>query len=72
MPRFVRAVTRAPRSAGSENRLYVTYAPGVRVDAICYGGMIHGFVPMGRLIESGNRAVAHIAASLRQALQPTA
>jgi acetyl esterase len=44
---------------------------GVRVDAICYGGMIHGFVPMGRLIETGNRAVAHIAASLRQAFRPT-
>jgi len=43
---------------------------GVRVDTICYGGMIHGFVPMGRLIETGNRAVAHIAASLRQTLQP--
>jgi acetyl esterase/lipase len=40
---------------------------GVRVDTICYGGMIHGFVPMGRLIETGNRAVAHAAASLRQA-----
>jgi acetyl esterase len=40
---------------------------GVRVDTICYGGMIHGFAPMGRLIESGNRAVAHAAASLRQA-----
>ena len=45
---------------------------GVRVDATCYGGMIHGFVPMGRLIESGNRAVAHIGASLREALRPTA
>ncbi len=43
---------------------------GVRVDAICYGGMTHGFVPMGRLIETGNRAVAHIAATLRQELQP--
>ena len=42
---------------------------GVRVDYICYGGMIHGFVPMGRLIETGNRAVAHIAASLREALR---
>jgi acetyl esterase len=41
---------------------------GVRVDAVCYGGMIHGFVPMGRLIETGNRAVAHIAATLRHAL----
>jgi acetyl esterase len=44
---------------------------GVRVDSIGYGGMIHGFVPMGRLIETGNRAVAHIAATLRQALTPT-
>ena len=39
---------------------------GVRVDTICYGGMIHGFVPRGRLIESGNRAVAHAAATLRE------
>jgi acetyl esterase len=46
-------------------------AAGVRVDAICYGGMIHGFVPMGRLIETGNRAVSHIGATLRQAFQPT-
>jgi acetyl esterase len=45
-------------------------AAGVRVDTICYGGMIHGFVPMGRLIETGNRAVAHAAASLRQAFAP--
>src|SRR5262245_17300768 len=44
---------------------------GVRVDYICYGGMIHGFVPMGRLIDTGNRAVSHIAASLRQALPCT-
>ena len=44
-------------------------AAGVRVDYICYGGMIHGFVPMGRLIDTGNRAVAHIAASLREALR---
>jgi acetyl esterase len=42
---------------------------GVRVDYSCYGGMIHGFVPMGRLIDAGNRAVAHIAASLREALR---
>ena len=39
---------------------------GVRVDHACYGGMIHGFAPMGRLIETGNRAVAHVAATLRQ------
>ena len=42
---------------------------GVRVDSICYGGMIHGFAPMGRLIDTGNRAVSHIAGSLRQALR---
>ena len=42
---------------------------GVRVDVICYGGMIHGFVPMGRLIDAGNRAVAHAAATLRQAFR---
>ena len=41
---------------------------GVSVDDVCYGGMIHGFVPMGRLLDSGNRAVSHIAASLREAL----
>jgi len=41
---------------------------GVRVDYVCYGGMIHGFIPMGRLIDTGNRAVSHVAASLREAL----
>jgi acetyl esterase len=41
----------------------------VTVDYVCYGGMIHGFVPMGRLIETGNRVVSHVAASLRQALR---
>ncbi len=44
---------------------------GVRVDYACYGGMIHGFVPMGRLIDTGNRAVSHIAGSLREALGTT-
>jgi acetyl esterase len=42
---------------------------GVGVDYICYGGMLHGFVPMGRLLDTGTRAVSHIAASLRQALR---
>ena len=42
---------------------------GVRVDSICYGGMIHGFAPMGRLIDTGNRAVSLIAGTLRQALR---
>ena len=41
---------------------------GVRVDYICYGGMIHGFMPMGRLIDTGNRAISHVAATLRQEL----
>ena len=42
---------------------------GVTVDYICYGGMIHGFAGMGRLLDTANRAVSHIAASLRQALR---
>ena len=42
---------------------------GVRVDYACYGGMVHGFAPMGKLIETGNRAVSHIAGSLREALR---
>ena len=42
---------------------------GVRVDTISYGGMIHGFAGMGKLIETGNRAVAHVATSLREALR---
>jgi hypothetical protein len=31
--------------------------------------MIHGFAPMGKLIQAGNRAVSHAAASLRDALR---
>jgi acetyl esterase len=42
---------------------------GVTVDYLCYGGMIHGFLPMGRLLDTANRAVSHVAASLRQALR---
>jgi acetyl esterase len=42
---------------------------GVSVDHVCFGGMIHGFVPMGKLIETGNRAVTLIAGSLRYALR---
>ncbi len=38
------------------------------VDHICYGGMIHGFVGMGRLVATANRAIAHAGVSLRQAL----
>ena len=42
---------------------------GVTVDYICYGGMIHGFLPMGGVLGTAMRAVSHAAASLRQALQ---
>jgi acetyl esterase len=42
---------------------------GGRVDYVNYGGMIHGFMPMGRLLDTGNRATSHVAASLRQALR---
>ena len=42
---------------------------GVSVDAVSFGGMIHGFVPMGKLIDTGNRAVTLIAGSLRHALR---
>jgi acetyl esterase len=42
---------------------------GVQVDYVCYGGMIHGFMPMGRLIDTGNRALSHVAATLRHALR---
>ena len=42
---------------------------GVSVDAICFGGMIHGFAPMGRLIQTGNRALSLVAGSLRHALR---
>jgi acetyl esterase len=44
-------------------------AAGVTVDNVTFGGMIHGFVPMGKLIETGNRAVTLIADSLRYALR---
>lgn len=42
---------------------------GVTVDYVCYGGMIHGFLPLGRALDTATRAVAHAAASLRQALR---
>jgi acetyl esterase len=41
---------------------------GVTADYVCYGGMIHGFFGMGRAIETANRAIAHAARSVRQAL----
>jgi len=42
---------------------------GVSVDAVSFGSMIHGFVPMGRLIDAAFRAVTLIAGSLHQALR---
>jgi acetyl esterase len=42
---------------------------GVSVDAVCFGGMIHGFMPMGRLIDTAFRAVTLVSGSLRYALR---
>ena len=42
---------------------------GVTVDYVCYGGMIHGFLGMGKLIDTAQRALGHIGDSLRQALR---
>jgi acetyl esterase len=44
-------------------------AAGVNVDHVSYGGMVHGFIPMGKLIDTGNRAVTLIAGSLRHAFR---
>jgi acetyl esterase len=41
---------------------------GVLVDSVRYGGMIHGFFGMGRAVETANRAIAHAARSVGQAL----
>jgi acetyl esterase len=42
---------------------------GVMVDYACYGGMVHGFVGMGRLLDTAMRAVAHVGGALQQALR---
>ncbi len=42
---------------------------GVMVDYVCYGGMVHGFAGMGRLIDTAQRAVSLIGDTLRQALR---
>jgi acetyl esterase len=42
---------------------------GVMVDYVCYGGMVHGFLGMGKLIDTAGRAIALIGTSLRQALR---
>ena len=56
------------RDEGAAYAARMTEAGG-RVDYVCYGGMIHGFMPMGKLIDTGNRAISHVAASMRQALK---
>jgi acetyl esterase len=40
---------------------------GVMVDYVCYGGMVHGFVGMGKLLDTAGLAIGHIGGSLRQA-----
>ena len=40
---------------------------GVMVDYVCFGGMIHGFAGMGKVLSSACRAVALIGATVRQA-----
>jgi acetyl esterase len=42
---------------------------GVTVDYVCYGGMIHGFAGMGRLIDTAQRVVSLIGDTLRLALR---
>jgi acetyl esterase len=42
---------------------------GVLVDYVCYGGMLHGFIGMGKLLDAAHRAVALVGETLRQALR---
>jgi acetyl esterase len=42
---------------------------GVAVDYVCFGGMIHGFAAMGKVLDTALRAVALIGGALRQALR---
>ena len=42
---------------------------GVTVDYVSFGGMIHGFAGMGRVLDAALRVVALIGGSLRQALR---
>src|SRR4029077_21093511 len=42
---------------------------GNMVDYVCYGGMIHGFIGMGKLLDTAQRAIAHVGGSLRQAFR---
>jgi acetyl esterase len=45
-------------------------AAGVTVDHIDYGGMIHGFISMGGVISTTQRAIDGAGAALRQAIEP--
>ena len=59
------------RSAARRGRDVRRAAPGCRrqVDYVCYGGMIHGFIGMGKLLDTAQRAITHIGDSLRQAFR---
>jgi acetyl esterase len=41
---------------------------GVAVDSVCLGGMVHGFLTMGGRIDTANRTVSIVAATLAQVL----
>ncbi|HKZ05575.1 MAG TPA: alpha/beta hydrolase [Methylomirabilota bacterium] len=42
---------------------------GVTVDSVCFGGMIHGFAGMGKVLSSALRVVSVVGDALRQALR---
>jgi acetyl esterase len=42
---------------------------GVTVEYVCFGGMIHGFAAMGRVLDTALRAVTLIGGALRQSLR---
>jgi len=42
---------------------------GVMVDYVCYGGMVHGFAGMGKLIDTAQRVVTLVGDALRHAMR---
>jgi acetyl esterase len=42
---------------------------GVRVDYVCFGGMLHGFIASGKLLDTAGQAVALVGQAVRQALR---
>jgi acetyl esterase len=42
---------------------------GVRVDYVCFGGMVHGFIASGKLLDTAGQAVALVGHAVRQALR---